>query len=639
MQFKHPELLYALLLLLIPIIVHLFQLRRFKKEAFTNVAFLKEVVIKTRKSSQVKKWLTLLSRLLAIACIVLAFAQPYFANKKATDNPTRWVLYVDNSFSMQAKGAKGPLLQHTIQDLYAHLGFTDAFDWFTNDQEHLEATLEDFKKEVLQIQPSATQLSLDQVVLKAQNIASNHSDQDVRLLVLSDFQQHDSKEIAISSSIPIDGVYLEAVNRSNISIDSAYVTSSGSKTSLNVLASADNTSQTSFPVSLLNDGQLITKSAFDFTQNTAAELSFELDSNQDVKGQLLINDEQLTFDNSLYFSLAESPRIKVLSVSQESDSYIKRLFSDAEFELTSYRLSDLNFSEILDQQLLILNGLNEITTPLLGAITPFVQNGGHLLIIPGVSIDVDSYNVLSQQLNVGRWGTLINQERNIATIRFDHPIYKDVFDKNVTNFEYPKVNRFYSFTNPTTAALLLDGGDPFLVQKDNITLFTASLSGENSNFINSPLIVPTLYNIAKNSLPSPTLYYTIGIENQIAIPVVTEQDEVIRLRDAQDFIPLQQRFSQQVRITTTDQPELAANYYVMASTDTLGLLSYNYSRLENRNQYTPISQLEAVNFYDSTTELLTKIREDSSVTTYWKWFIIFAVLFLLLEMAFLKFLK
>ncbi|MGK0323583.1 MAG: hypothetical protein ACJAR4_001625, partial [Psychroserpens sp.] len=58
MQFKHPELLYALLLLIIPIIVHLFQLRKFKSVAFTNVQFLKELTIQTRKSSQIKKWLT-----------------------------------------------------------------------------------------------------------------------------------------------------------------------------------------------------------------------------------------------------------------------------------------------------------------------------------------------------------------------------------------------------------------------------------------------------------------------------------------------------------------------------------------------------------------------------------------------------
>jgi len=50
MQFKHPEILYALFLLLIPIIIHLFQLRRFEKVHFTNVQFLKKVELQTRKS-------------------------------------------------------------------------------------------------------------------------------------------------------------------------------------------------------------------------------------------------------------------------------------------------------------------------------------------------------------------------------------------------------------------------------------------------------------------------------------------------------------------------------------------------------------------------------------------------------------
>ena len=59
MQFKHPEILYALLLLIIPIIVHLFQLQRFVKVPFTNVKFLKNIVQQTRKSARIKKLLIL----------------------------------------------------------------------------------------------------------------------------------------------------------------------------------------------------------------------------------------------------------------------------------------------------------------------------------------------------------------------------------------------------------------------------------------------------------------------------------------------------------------------------------------------------------------------------------------------------
>ena len=106
MQFKYPALLYALFLLLIPILIHLFQLRRFQKVAFTNVSFLKKVSMQTRKSSQIKKWLVLMLRLLGVAAIVIAFAEPFKASVTALNSTKETTLYIDNSFSMQANGAK-----------------------------------------------------------------------------------------------------------------------------------------------------------------------------------------------------------------------------------------------------------------------------------------------------------------------------------------------------------------------------------------------------------------------------------------------------------------------------------------------------------------------------------------------------
>ena len=107
MQFKHPEILYFLLLLVIPLLVHLFQLRRFKKEYFTNVKLLKELQIQTRKSSKIKKWLLLATRLLLLACLIIAFAQPFFNAKDTTNKGNELNILLDKSFSMQAKGAKG----------------------------------------------------------------------------------------------------------------------------------------------------------------------------------------------------------------------------------------------------------------------------------------------------------------------------------------------------------------------------------------------------------------------------------------------------------------------------------------------------------------------------------------------------
>lgn len=109
MQFKHPELLYALFLLVIPIIVHLFQLRKFKKVPFTNVAFLKAATLKTRKSAQIKKWLILCTRMLVLAALVFAFAQPFTSKTDVLNTKKETVIYLDNSFSMQAKGNNGEL--------------------------------------------------------------------------------------------------------------------------------------------------------------------------------------------------------------------------------------------------------------------------------------------------------------------------------------------------------------------------------------------------------------------------------------------------------------------------------------------------------------------------------------------------
>src|SRR5680860_782391 len=98
MQFKYPELLWALFLLLIPIIIHLFQLRRFQKTPFTNVKFLKKVVSESRRSNVLKKWLLLLTRLVMLAGLVIAFAQPFLADQSALQQKET-VIYLDDSFS------------------------------------------------------------------------------------------------------------------------------------------------------------------------------------------------------------------------------------------------------------------------------------------------------------------------------------------------------------------------------------------------------------------------------------------------------------------------------------------------------------------------------------------------------------
>ena len=104
MQFLYPAFLFGLLALAIPVIIHLFNFRRFKTVYFTNVRFLKNIQEETATKSRLKHILVLISRMLAIIFLVLAFAQPFIPSEQSADKATKKAvsIYIDNSFSMEA---------------------------------------------------------------------------------------------------------------------------------------------------------------------------------------------------------------------------------------------------------------------------------------------------------------------------------------------------------------------------------------------------------------------------------------------------------------------------------------------------------------------------------------------------------
>lgn len=640
MQFKHPELLYALLLLLIPIIIHLFQLRRFQKVDFTNVAFLKKVTIQTRKSSQLKKWLTLLLRLLALACIILAFAQPFAASKTALNTEKETVLYVDNSHSMQAKGPNGPLLQRALQQLYDNASGTEKISWFSNTETNKNVSRTDFKNEVLSINYTHKQLSLEEILLKSNRLFTKSESAQKRLVLVSDFQGNGIFP-ATDDTFTIDAVSLTPVTKNNITVDSAYIQSKNSGTTLlNVVVSAQGEVPSNVPISLFNDGLLIAKTAVDFSESNENTLTFTIENGTGFKGELRIADPDLLFDNSLFFSINSPEKIKVLSINEGDAGYLQRLFDQPEYDYTQQGFNSLNYNDIPSQNFIILNEVKSLPVSLVNSLKAYSDAGGSLLIIPSEETTVSSYNTLLNGLQLGNIGEKLTQEKKITKINFSHPLYNNVFEKQVTNFQYPKVNTFYGTSTNATEILEFEDGKPFLVQRGKNFLMTASVSNQNSNFTFSPLIVPTLINMAQQSLPLPNLYYHIGTQNSYAIPVKLTQDDILTLKDSiNSFIPLQQTKANSVVITTMDDPSTSGNYSVEKENTFIENISYNYPRLESRMQYGDPETWEGVTVYNSVEALFDSITEDNLVRSFWKWFVIFAVLFLLLEMLILKFYK
>ena len=100
MNYQNPQLLYALFALAIPILIHLFNLRRHKTILFSSVRFLKNIKQENTKKRNLKNILVLITRLLAITFLILAFCKPFIKEDKGYISSNKVFIYVDNSFSM-----------------------------------------------------------------------------------------------------------------------------------------------------------------------------------------------------------------------------------------------------------------------------------------------------------------------------------------------------------------------------------------------------------------------------------------------------------------------------------------------------------------------------------------------------------
>ncbi len=637
MQFKHPEFLWALFLLLIPIFIHLFQLRRFKRTPFTNVKLLQQVVSKSRKSSTLKKWLLLFSRLGILTGLVLAFAQPFSASENAVREKEN-VFYLDNSFSMHARTANATLFQNTVQEFIQRVPEDEKFHLFTNDNTFLDVEINDLKNDLLEMKPSAEQLTLKEVVLKAKTLHSQDNSKQRNTIIISDFQQR-LGDLPNDSIATTNLYYINPLKEKveNIAIDSIYLNpNENGSMDLTALVSSNYSLETT-AVSLYNGDKLIAKTAANFDTNNKAKVLFSIPSDEKINGRIVLADNGLTYDNEFYFNINAPEQIKVLDIGT-TPNYLKRIFIAPQFQYQKTNLNQLNYGALETYNLIVLNELTEIPSGLVTALRSFTDDGGSLAIIPGQKIDLAAYNrLLSFYFNT-TFDTKINQEVAIFNITFEHPLYYNVFQKNVSNFQYPTVKAYYPIRTNTTAALSLQNKAPFLVGRDNVYMFAASL--EDTNFKNSPLIVPTFYNIGANSLKSSELYHVIGKRTQVDVPYVLNKDNVLKLLgEDYEFIPQQRALPKKTRLLFDDNPAKSGVYQILDNDQVLRNISFNYDRKESDLSYLELGAGTSTIVSSSIADFFETSQKENTINEFWKWFAILALLFVFIETILQRFLK
>jgi len=638
MQFKHPEILWALFLLVIPILIHLFQLRRFTKTPFTNVAMLQKVVSESRKSNTLKKWLLLLTRLLLLAAIIIAFAQPFTSATTALMEKET-VVYLDDSFSMQAKNNGISLLEKAVQGFIKNIDEETEFSLFTNEKTYNNIRVGDIRNTLLSLPYSYKQLDLNEIGLKAASLFSQSNSSIKNLIVVSDFQERmASGNSSMDSTLAAYFVPMQPREVQNVSIDSVFVDDGlNEQAMLQVFLSGGNENEV-LPISLYNNDELIAKTAAKFKSDGGAKVEFTIPVNEALNGRLSIIDNALGYDNQFYFNINSKEKIKVLAISESNSDYLNRLFRSDEFDFQKYALNQLDYSNLDNQNVVILDDLSTIPSSLQNILRTFKNDGGTLIIVPAIDSDIQSYNSLLSSLSAAQLLERITSDAQLTNITFDHPLYRDVFEREVTNFQYPSVKEYFKIQTSLPLALSLDGGDIFLAGENGLYIFGVPLALKNSNFINSPLIVPTFYNMAQTSLQVPKPYQTLGASSTVDISVQIGNDDILEVsKEGYEFIPLQQTFPNRVRLTFDQNPTEDGIYSIRQNGQAVQNISFNYPRTESQLNYLDIGILANVNTIDSIPELFEYLKAENNITAYWKWFVILALLLALIEVLIQKF--
>ena len=677
MSFLYPSFLFALTALSIPIIVHLFNFRRYKLVYFTNVKLLKDVQQESKSKSTLKRLLILTSRLLAVACLVMAFAQPYIPGDHSVKKGIRLLsIYIDNSFSMQAVNKSGNLLEDArrkARELVQAAGASDRFQLLTNDfsSSQLSVGKEQMLEAIEKVSLSPSVKSISEVYAR---LRSNLRDDEkgAEFFILSDFQKSTFDHAALKpdSLHETSLVALENPLAQNVFIDSCFVESpyfqlgSTQKLHVKIKNLSDKDIENGSLKLFLNKKQ-VTPYSFKVAPGatTDAVLSFTCKDTGIQQGVLSIEDFPVTFDDTLYFSFRVNSRIPCLVINRRdetSGAFLQNLFKgDSLFRYDEQSDQAIDYARFQRNNLVVLNGLQTISTGLAAELKKFILAGGSALVFPARDADKDSYNNLFSQV-----GAALFQQADTSRLRLDskelpRTLFEGVFEKVPENMDMPQVNFHYveqaNVRSGQEILLRLINGQPFLSfynkGKGRLYVCSAPLDEKSSSFGRHALFVPTMIRLAILSRPAAPLYYLSG--NNEAIDVsrnIIIGDKPLHIAGAGgDFIP-EVKITENARfVLTHGQPAVAGNYVLMHDKQPLEGVAFNYKRKESDlSCYTKdqLGQIIRESAWKKVTLIETSaagfkasLADISGGTKLWKLFVFLTLLFLLAETALIKFMR
>ena len=669
MAFLYPSFLFALAAVAVPIILHLVQLRRAKRVIFSNVRFIQASKDLTASQRNLKELLILLCRILFIVFLVLAFAQPFLPadNAVAPADESQVAIVVDNTYSMQNL--------HEEQDLsllnVASDRAKEIVEMFPSSTAFKVAS-GNKAKHGASVQASEATRYLEGLDFSAKDYAAaltSSATQPSHAFILSDFQRSTFKPSTLTkfdSTTQLHLVPIASAGTGNISVDSVYLEDEFVRPSAeNVLHvrlfNSGEEAAEGVPVKLMIEDQQLAALSIDLPpqQATEAVMNFRISGTGDKKAYVVVEDYPVEFDNTYYFVLSPSAEVNITEVSETPGNSLQRLYrNEPFFKFTSYSAGNINYAQAGTSDIIILNGVTNLSSALAATVTNFVEAGGTVAIVPPAGGDVEGYRSLFQNLNLPAsftGATAASSKTSLAAPDPNNPFFRSIFSDYDPKMQMPAAVRSVAWNRASEDILKYRGGAPFLSRFDrgsgHVYLMAAPLQEEYNGLVNHALFVPIMYKLAISSYKQQqAMAYSLSGET-IQVPVAgrKHREGVYELqKDSVAFIPEQQVRGGKLYFNTPPDMDEAGFYTLQLQDSTITTLAFNYGKDESYlAQYTP-DELKALVAADRQNVHVYELGDAFSVkgefekryfgVKLWKYCLILCLFFLMAEIALIRFL-
>jgi hypothetical protein len=659
MSFVFPSFLWALAVLAIPIIIHLFNFRVTKRVFFSNTRLLKQIKQDTTQKRRLKQLLVLACRFLFLFFLVMAFAQPFLPAKEQFASGSKVIIYLDNSQSMSGKVAEKTRGiddgMARVREIINVFPLESRFKFITNDF----APFSNSYKTKVEIEELLSQLRLSPAGRSFEEVRTRMAadNSSVDIFWISDFQQSTLGRLTSLDSvnqwhfIPIQ----HEKSISNVFVDSVFRDNpfaiGGEKNTLTAkLKNSGDSRRDDMVVKLIINETQAATTIVNVEPNgevsTTFNLPFGLKKLNEAK--LIVNDFPISFDNEFFFALNFADKINVVEVKPESSvSAIQAVFGNKElFSLQSFLTSNVNYQSIQQADLVVINQVNGLDGALQSTLREYQLRNGLILLIPSARPTISSYQFLTKsRLSQAP----ISEVQEISNLDFQNPFFDNIIEDRTDALTMPKGRRLIDWGADRSAILKLKDGQPFLSQIGNTILLAAPLEAEFTNFNDHALFVPVMYRLAAaGKRETAQLYYSLDTHFVAIRGDSLSTEGQLKMVGNQEVIPTQRRNGDQVLL---ELPKYLINpgfYHIVLKEDTLDLLGLNVSKKESVLKQISGEELIAnlgggrnLSLFRSGTSASfgNEIKERYLGVSLWKYALLLSLLFLMGEILLIRFLK